>query len=200
MSVDLTPIQISIITFWIRGVSPLIQNAWDEKALEMIRMTAMERKKRKKPARDPDKEAESKSHRTADKEYGIPLLALKASMIGAAHKNLGIEKTMVRKAFFIPDPDGTGILPMECNEPIVREDIVRVGMGQTDLRYRPEFRNWRVSVTAHIDTEILEKNDVINLVNRAGFGVGIGEWRPEKGGDFGRYEIDPEVEIIVTPK
>ena len=200
MTTELTPIKVAVIEFRIIGLSPLIQNAWDEKALEMLRMTAMERKKRKKEPRDPEASAAAKAHRTAEGKYGIPLLAFKASLIGAAHKNFGIEKTMVRKAFFIADPDGIGIIPMECREPIVREDVVRVGMGATDLRYRPEFREWAVDITADIDAEILNEGDVVNLVNRAGFGVGIGEWRPEKGGDFGRYKIDPDADITVTDK
>jgi hypothetical protein len=28
------------------------------------------------------------------------------------------------------------------------------------------------------------------MIERAGFGVGIGEWRPEKDGDYGRFRVD----------
>ena len=30
------------------------------------------------------------------------------------------------------------------------------------------------------------------LVNRAGFGVGIGDWRPQRDGDKGRFVLDPD--------
>jgi hypothetical protein len=42
---------------------------------------------------------------------------------------------------------------------------------------------------------LLQRDDVLALVDRAGFGVGICEWRPEKGGEFGRFEIDQNVPV-----
>lgn len=190
MSILLKPIIPKKISFWIKGTSPLIQHAWSEKALNMMRMTAAERKKQPKEKRDPIKTAMECAHRTDDGQYGIPLTSFKASLIGAAHKDFGLEKTLLRKSFFIPCSDSRGIVPMEADEPIVREDIVRIGSNQTDIRYRPEFSNWRVNITAEIDSELLTLEDIANLVNRAGFSVGIGEWRPEKGGEFGRFELD----------
>ena len=69
--------------------------------------------------------------------------------------------------------------------------MVRIGMGSADLRYRAQFNEWYMEM-------ILEFNDggeytldqIINVINAGGFGVGIGEWRPEKDGNFGRYHIE----------
>jgi hypothetical protein len=77
------------------------------------------------------------------------------------------------------------------------DGFTQVGMGQTDLRYRPEFRAWKFVVTCDVDSDALTEADVINLVNRAGFGVGIGEWRPEKGGEYGRFAIDTTVPMEI---
>ena len=30
----------------------------------------------------------------------------------------------------------------------------------------------------------------MTLVQRAGYGVGIGDWRPQRDGDKGRFEVD----------
>ena len=192
MTIKLKPIVPKAISFWIRGTSPLIQHAWSEKALRMLRMTAAERKKEPKVARDPKEEALAAMYVTDDGRPGLPMLAFKAALISAAHKDLGIEKTLVRKALFLPNwaySEGL-VAPLEADEPEIREDIVRVGVGQTDLRYRPEFKNWRVNVILEIDSDLLNEQDVVNLVNRAGFSVGVGEWRPERGGEFGRFELD----------
>ena len=158
----------------------------------MIRMSAAERKKQPKVMRNPEEEAMSAMYITDDGKPGLPMLAFKAALISSAHKDLGIEKTLVRKALFLPrDAYSEGLIaPLDADEPEIREDIVRVGAGQTDMRYRPEFKRWRVNVIIEMDSDLLNEQDVINLVNRAGFSVGIGEWRPERGGEFGRFELD----------
>lgn len=192
MSIQLKPIVPKTISFWIRGTSPLIQHAWSEKALHMLRMTAAERKKQPKGARNAEEEALAAMYVTEDGKPGFPMLAFKTALISAAHKDLGIEKTLVRKALFLPSAAYSGnlIAPLVADAPEIREDIVRVGAGQTDMRYRPEFRNWRVNVIVEIDSDLLNEQDVINLVNRAGFSVGVGEWRPERNGEYGRFELD----------
>lgn len=190
MAITLKPIVPAKLSFWIKGTSPLIQHAWSEKGLAMMRMTAAERKKQPKVARDPETEAAACLYTTDHGEIGIPLTAFKSALIGAAHKDFGLEKTLLRKAFFIPSNDTGRVVPIEAGDYLVREDIVRIGANQTDIRYRPQFNEWRANIIAEIDAELLQPKDIANLVNRAGFSVGIGEWRPEKGGEFGRFELD----------
>jgi len=137
-------VQQSEVSLTIRGTSPLIVHAWSEKAMLMLRMTAAERRKVAKQARNPEEEALNSAYYMSDgKTYAIPLTAIKAALIGAAHKDLGLPKTEVMKALFIPQSDATGNIPLELEgEPNIREDIVRVGVNQTDIRYRCEFFPW----------------------------------------------------------
>lgn len=188
--ISIRPIQRMMVTMRILGLTPLIQHAWAEKAKQMMRDKHAGKKTKSREARDPEKEGYDAAYRTAKGDYGIVLTALKSSIIGAAHKDLGIEKTLVRKALFIHCDDPGHVLKMECSEPVIQEDNVRVGQGQADLRYRPYFYEWSVKVTFEIDAELLKVDDLVALVDRAGFGVGIGEWRPEKSGEFGRFKVD----------
>jgi hypothetical protein len=196
-AISLKPIARAKMTFGIRGTSPIIMHQWSEKAKSMMRDKQQAGKKtRERELRKPTDEAEAATYRTESGDVGIPAMAFKSSILTAAHKDIGIEKTLVRKALFLicKDP-GLVIAFSECDEPIVREDMVRVGMGAADLRYRPEFRNWKCVVELEIDAELLQAGDVLALIGRAGFGVGLCEWRPEKGGEFGRYEVDPDVPV-----
>ena len=192
------PIQPIDLEFGIVGFTSLIQHAWSASSRESMRLTSAERRKQKKKARNPEKEAMEACHWTADGQHGMPLLAIKASIIEAAHKDYGIEKTTVRKGFFVPDLDGSGCVPLTFERMEIREDVVRVGMQQTDLRYRPEFHGWRCVVRAQMDGELLTCQNIIDLVNRAGFSCGIGEWRPQKGGEHGRFEFDTAYEVVQT--
>jgi hypothetical protein len=196
-SITLKPISKRRMTFGIRGTSPLIMHQWSEKAKREMRDKQQEGKKTKtREKRVPTEEAKAATYTTKDGDIGIPGMAFKSALVSAAHKDIGIEKTLVRKALFLVTDDPNKVLPIDGSKPTVREDMVRVGMGSADLRYRPEFVKWSCLITLEVDSELLQRDDVLALVDRAGFGVGICEWRPEKGGEFGRFEIDPDVPVM----
>ena len=72
----------------------------------------------------------------------------------------------------------------------MREDSVRVGMGTADLRYRGEFENWRMNLEIEYNkTSKYDKEAIMTMINAGGFTVGIGEWRPDKSGDHGRFHV-----------
>lgn len=184
------------MTFSIRGTSPLIMHKWSEKAKATMRGKQQDgRKTKTREKRVPEEEAKAATYTTEDGQIGIPGMAFKRALIDAAHKDIGIEKTLVKKAVFLVTDDPDKVLPIHCSEPIIREDMVRVGMGSADLRYRPEFVEWSCPITLEVDSELLQSDDILALVDRAGFGVGICEWRPEKGGEYGRFEIDTTVPV-----
>tara|TARA_R110000803_G_scaffold200845_1_gene265449 strand:+ start:451 stop:969 length:519 start_codon:yes stop_codon:yes gene_type:complete len=151
-------------------------------------------KTKNRDVRDPDREFKAAMHRTSDGAYGFPSGGIKKCLLNAAHKDIGIEKTLLRKSLFIiADADsesGEPLCLMDTTDPIMREDVVRVGMGSTDLRYRPEFKTWAIELTLQYDGEALTPENILNIFQRAGFGVGLGEWRPEKAGEYGRFAID----------
>jgi len=199
MAITLKPINTQHVVFTIRGTSPMVQHKWSEKAIKMIKdkKTGKSGKTRNREACNPEEEMQAATYLTDNDEYGIPAMAFKAALIGAAHRDIGIEKTMIRKSIFVVCEDSNGILPIACDDPVMREDYVRVGAGSADLRWRPEFRQWSCEINVMIDADNLPIESLINLVNRAGFGVGIGEMRPEKGKDFGRFEVDPAMSVEV---
>jgi len=189
-SMKLAAIDRKLVELTIVGTSPLVQHAWDEKAKEMMRAKHGGKKTKDRAVRDPEAEGNAAAYRTAKGKYGIQVSALKSAIISAAHKDLGVEKTLVKKSVFIICTDPGGVLPMDCDEPTIQEDPVRVGPGSADLRYRPYFYRWSLTFKVEIDATLMTVETLINLINRAGFGVGIGEMRPEKGKDCGRFRVD----------
>ncbi len=45
------------------------------------------------------------------------------------------------------------------------------------------------SALGTLNSGAISAEQIANLLNTAGFGVGIGEWRPEKNGSYGRFHV-----------
>jgi len=188
----LKPINRKRLLLTIQGTSILVMHKWSEKALTQIREKKAGRKTKTRDICDPQQEGHNAAYYTEKGEFGIPVGAVKKAIIGAAHNDLGIAKTLVKKALFLHCEDSSRNLVLRCGDPKIREDYVRVSSGGTDLRYRPEFpKGWEVDLDIEYDADLLTPDDIVNLVERAGFGIGIGEGRPEKSGadDWGRFQV-----------
>ena len=195
--INLKAMKVDDVSMRIIGTTPLVQHKWIEKMRKQIRDKKMGKKVTNREKCDPQQEFIGATYVGKETgKYGVPCDAIKQCLVNAAHKDIGIEKTLVRKSIFIKSQDRDLIEPRDLvlfdqtDDPIMREDIVRVGAGSADLRYRPEFQNWSIIFTAQLNTDDIPLDSLINLVNRAGFGVGLQEMRPEKGGDFGRFTVD----------
>lgn len=194
--VTLKPVQTKQINIRIKSLSPMIQHKWSEKAKEMMRQKHAGKKTKNREVREPEQECIDATYYTDDGEFGIPVDAIKASIIEAAHNDLGVPKTLVKKSLFVECDDKHRVVAIQIDDPPnLREDVVRLSGSSTDLRYRPEFKQWAAEIQITFDSGNLSVEDIINLINRAGFGVGIGEWRPERGGEFGRFAVDTEFGI-----
>lgn len=71
----------------------------------------------------------------------------------------------------------------------MREDIVRLTRGTPDVRYRAEFKEWKAVLKVRYNEGAISHEQLINLFNLAGFCSGIGDWRPEKSGMNGMFEV-----------
>lgn len=124
-------------------------------------------------------------------KFGFPANSFKIAGNSAAYRMGWVKNQMaLRGAYFITSEFGE-LAEIKGDAPMLREDTVRVGMGSSDLRYRPIFENWYCDLTLTIDKGYgMTLDDIVNVINAGGSGVGIGEWRPEKDGIFGRYHVE----------
>lgn len=200
---------IKTVPIKIVGESPLISHAWSEKAKRMmLEKQTKATKTSSKEIRDPFAEfidsmywitekPEKKTKATFDAavkkgaKFGFPVGAIKMAGNAAAYRGGWVKNQMqLRGTYFLRTEYGD-LAEIKYKSLECREDMVRIGMGSADLRYRAQFNEWYMEM-------ILEFNDggeytldqIVNVINAGGFGVGIGEWRPEKDGNFGRYHIE----------
>jgi hypothetical protein len=183
------------------GTAPLIVHKFSEKAKRQM-LDAMQGRKTPKQPKDPDADYEACFYRLDDGSYGFPVIAFKAATVGGARfYGKSISMTALRQFIFFDAEfskvDGQKLARI-VGTPHMREDVTRVGMGGTDLRYRPEFTEWMTTVEVTYVRSMLTRESVLSLIEAGGMGVGVGEWRPERKGDFGTYQINPAVEIEVV--
>lgn len=149
--------------------------------------------------------------------FGFPLTAIKQAAISAAYRmGWSKDKMSLRGAFFIKpefthyyggdlminwDHKSIDIVP-NCERkeqlvqihspepPVMREDMVRVGMGSADIRYRGEFTDWYMDLDLEFNANGQYSLDqIINIINAGGTTCGIGEWRPERDGQYGMFHV-----------
>lgn len=191
-TVRLERIQREIAKIDIKGTAPLIVHAWSQKAKQQM-LDAQQGRKNPKQAKDPQADYESSMYRFADGGHGFPTLGFKSATVTGGARTFGksVRMTELRIALsFMSDGIGTcgDMLTRITGEPTLREDMVRVGMGTADLRYRAEYRDWGATLAIEYLPNMIDLDSIVALVD-AGGSNGVGEWRPEKDGVFGTYEV-----------
>ena len=185
--------KFKVVSLVLKSRSGLICHAYSEKVRKMMQdRQAGVKKAAKREKRVPEEEYEACFYKLDDGTYGFPCNAFKQAAIRASKMVDGITMTDARQMFFIR-PDGRDIdRQIDCvrihGEPVMRTDEVKVQQSM-DLRYRPEFPEWSATLNIEYDDDNITSDAIASLLYRAGMSVGVGDWRPERNGDFGRFEI-----------
>jgi hypothetical protein len=61
--------------------------------------------------------------------------------------------------------------------------------GRT-MRYRPRLNDWSLQVEITFDEKMIERAQIIAAAENAGRYIGLGDYRPDKGGPFGRFDVE----------
>lgn len=153
-----------------------------------------------KPEDGADDEEAMKNFKEAVKKgaaFGFHIGGIKQSFItGASRSGMDVKMTELRGSFFLKgagkhsNSDYAEIITTEA--PHIREDMVMVGgmSKSADLRYRGQFDEWEIPLIMQYNKNgKYSLEQLLNLVNAGGFATGIGEWRPEKDGQYGMYQL-----------
>lgn len=206
--IEIRPIEVKKTTIRIVGDTPLIMHAWSEKAkLEMLqkqmKATKTSAREAKNPVEDfirsmywltpmPEEFTEEAFEATIANgaRFCFPVTAIKQAAISAAYRmGWTKDKMSMRGAFFI-DSDENQMVEIFSDPPIMREDMVKVGMGTADIRFRGEFRNWYADLTISYNSNgQYSLEQILNVINAGGYVCGIGEWRPERDGQYGMFHV-----------
>lgn len=202
-AIELPPLALETVEIPIIGTSPLIVHAWSEKALRAMADKQQKKATKGREAKDPradflgslywltEPPAQPTDADLAAARFGFPAVAFKSAAVTACTSTGAITKVAARQSFHVVGEMVELISP----PPAMREDVTRVGMGVADLRYRGQFDPWGARVRVEINTAVISAEQVVNLFALAGFAVGVGEWRPERDGGYGRFRVASSGEL-----
>ena len=203
--ISIPPLQVRI-----EGISPLICHHFSEKAKGIIRDKVQNKKTKPREAKDPKKLFNAARYRVDENGVystngkgadAIPARYLKEAVVDAARLIDGISMAEMRQLVFIelgrdgiPIQNGKGTFGIDI-EPELEESVQRVGgkgkgTGAPDLRYRPLYRDWAAEFEVKFNRALVGEEEVLNLLNTAGFHCGLCEHRPSKsGGQNGMFRV-----------
>ena len=179
----------------IKGLSPLLMHS--PKAMLIESETKV---KSAKKTISKDDEAEQGAYRTSKGFLYVPSTAIKGAMLNAC----SFKK--IKKYSLKPFVAGGVIIPQEeldlltyKNKPIrdylidSRTVVIPSTQGRI-LKHRPKIPEWKLCFTLEYDEKVIgntkEDIEIIKeVLSDAGNRIGILDFRPQKSGSFGRFEI-----------
>lgn len=175
------------ITIPIKGTSPFLSHRKDARSGELWEQKMMGRGN-KKTVVDPEVEWRASMYlHPQTKKPCILGRAVKASIVEACRRfwEKGAWRA-VRGTIFIMDE----FIPLKYGRMEKRRDFLPLQGGRGHHNsYRVAFHDWSAQVRITFDANHISGEKIVNLLNRAGFSVGVGDDRPEKGGEKGRFHV-----------
>jgi hypothetical protein len=187
------------VTITCTGSTPLLMNRLTPETLESIRTKAKKSKSASRPE-TPRDEAAPKVYQTKDGAPYLPTENLLACLIAAGQfvrldgkRQVSTAKSTVLPAFLTLDDMYIPLLDAPAGKVPAWEVDVRPGRnpngGEAVCLCRPRFDKWCFTVQASVDLDEVELRIVRELFDIAGKRIGLGDFRPQRKGMFGRFQV-----------
>lgn len=175
----------------VRGTTPLLVHRFGEDAEQGKATRAIV-----SDNRDPRTEATKHAYIAANGTFYISAFSIPGCMgnAGANHKSKGSRKSL---RFVVPSAvrmisdtitilNGSG--PAKDFEVDSRPVTIPATKGRI-MRHRPRFDKWGLKFDLLINDDLLALDMAQQLLTEGGQQIGIGDFRPEKRGPFGCFQI-----------
>lgn len=181
---------VSIVIYNIVGTSPILMN----NAESMKRPPGGIEVKKIPSAED---EAAAKVYRLEDGTLYAPAMWFRAAvLVGAVGRRIGkvSAKGRLAASVFCPEPH-CPLLHQKTGKPI-KDYKINVGRAVVQkagvFRARPEIADWKCRLPFEVDEDFVSPKMLLEFLNLAGKIAGVGDWRPQKSGPYGRFTATQE--------
>ena len=187
--INLKKLDIGTMVVKVVGDSPYLPEPMDMAVLEKYNKIKSKQSYTKDDIPEEEK-VKAKFYYTEDGKPGIPARAIYNSMIRASSYLFEIKQGGMRNikegVTLVGD-----ILPLKFKKQKVLTHWGRTsGMNGSPRKImRNAFEDWDVEVTIQFNKANLSAEQIINVLNWAGFHIGVGGFRKGKKGNFGAFHI-----------
>jgi hypothetical protein len=178
--------QIDSFEVTISNISSLLVNRFHEAA--QAEATSGVHSRARDP-QTPEEDAESRLYVLPDGQTYFPAENLRQSCITAAGRHkIGRRSASTDAAAALSiEPDAMPLIGEWHTDS--RAVVIPATKGRL-LRHRPMFDKWTISFNMLIVSSMFDVNLARRVLDDAGLYVGIGDFRPQKKGPFGRFQVD----------
>lgn len=196
VQIQIQQITMKEIHFMLLGKTPLIMNRFNQKAWQELLMPSPRgnRAGREQTLKhNPSEEFRGAMYKNRNPDapalIHMPNRAFHKAIASAALDLPGATKAKIERLTQMPEinVDLFGVPHLFCAM-VRNSDINRT----PDVRTRPIFPQWACRVTMTYVKDILTEQSIANLMGAAGMLIGIGDWRGERGGSYGKFELVDE--------
>jgi hypothetical protein len=183
------PLEIGTIKVKVIGTSPYMPEPMDMAVLEKYNKIKSKQNYTKDDISEEEK-VKAKFYYTQEGELGIPTRAFYNAMIRASSYLFDIKQGGMRNI-----KEGVTIvgdvLPLKFKKQDVLTHWGRTsGMkGSPRKIMRNAFYDWSVDLEIQFNQNNLSVEQIVNVLNWAGFHIGVGAFRKEKTGNFGAFTV-----------
>ena len=186
--VQMIGLKAKTIKVKIVGDTPLLMNKFSDRSKEKI-LNKQTQKSSVRGARDTKMEVEQAIHRMPSGKIGFPASAFKKASVECAPYFPDLDKKLVKGAIHVIG-GGNNLVEIKFKKQVVNETNVKIAMGRSaEIRFRPEFQDWSCELFIRYNENLISAEQIINLLNYAGFQIGVGDWNPQHSGTFGMFHV-----------
>jgi hypothetical protein len=189
-TINFKPLSLGVLKIKVVGTSPYMPEPMDMEVLERYNKIKSQQSYTKDIISEEDKVKE-KFYYTTDGKYGIPVRAFYNSMIRASSYLFDIKQGGMRNIKEGVTIKGD-IIPLKYKDIKVLTHWGRTS-GATKSPHkimRNAFYDWSCELEIQYNKNNLSAEQIINVLNWAGFHIGVGSFRKEKTGNFGLFTVE----------
>ena len=190
IEIKIEPLNVKTLMVELVGKTPLVMDRFPDATKKQIlgKQTGIS-KSNKKQIRDVEKEVVEAIHVTRTGKIGFPSIAFKKGMqeVTSFVGDKFFSKKLVSGAIRIINVED-GLIPIKCKKQTILEHSIGC-----NTKFNPQFHDWSCKLNIQYDANNISAEDIITVLNYAGYYVGVGIMRP-KGkdggtGEYGCYEV-----------